>query len=367
MSLLTICQDVARNTPIEVPTAIYGSSNKTAKMLFSCTKDAGEYISRCNTEGWTAQQKEYEFTGLDVDLSRKTLVNTDVGFNDANAWTISAGDWSVADSVLSGNTQTSCSALQTPTIDASKTYTVKIRIDSISQGTLQVAVGTESESFTTAGTKLFSLDGSGTNTISLTGTSSCDATVSNFSVHEGDHTTPPSGRKMALPSDFKKLIDGTVWDRTNYWQTKGALNARQWQVRKSSILGSTVSTTKRFRLKYSNTKVIVFDPDPEDTDSFVLEYVSSNWCESSDGVDQSGWLADTDTPLIADEHTFYLETRWRALRRLGMDYQEERKEAIDEIDKMIAQDAGGQDLSIGGVRQVGLLSTQNVPDTGFGS
>jgi len=50
-----------------------------------------------------------------------------------------------------------------------------------------------------------------------------------------------------------------------------------------------------------------------------------------------------------------------------MAYDDEKKEARDELSKTKGQDAGGQDLVIGGFRPIGLISTQNIPDTGFGS
>lgn len=59
MTLLTICQNVAREVAVEVPTTIFGSNNQTASLLLGCAQTAGKMLhTRYN---WLSLVTEYTF------------------------------------------------------------------------------------------------------------------------------------------------------------------------------------------------------------------------------------------------------------------------------------------------------------------
>lgn len=239
MSLLSICQQVAREIPTEVPTIIVGSTNETSSLLLACAQAEGKSLQR--RHDWLAIVTEYTFS----------------------------------------------------TVNGTADY--------------------------------------------------------------------------SLPSDYSRLSDGTVWDRTNYWDMRGSLTSQQWQQYKSSVLGSTVTTRKRYRIRnVSGTVKFSIDPTPTSADSCVFEYISKNWCESSGGTDQSAWAADTDVAIL-DEYLIERGILWRMLKRLGMEYQSELDEYQQEVEKAIARDGGRQVLSLSSRQHLPLVGTHNVPDTGFGS
>jgi len=183
-----------------------------------------------------------------------------------------------------------------------------------------------------------------------------------------EHTfsTVASTVDYSLPSDFQRLLQDTLWDRTNYWELRGPMSPGDWQMYKSSVLGNSVSPRKRYRIRASSgSKVFSIDPTPSSADSMVFEYVSDQWCQSSGGTGQSTWAADTDTGLI-DEYLIELDTLWRVLKRLGMSYIEEKDEAEREIAKALAADGGSSRISLNGTTGVHLLDTSNVPDSGYG-
>lgn len=60
MSLLTICQSVANDTPVDKPSVIVGSTNETARLLLSCAQKAGESLYR--SYNWLALQTEHTFS-----------------------------------------------------------------------------------------------------------------------------------------------------------------------------------------------------------------------------------------------------------------------------------------------------------------
>lgn len=92
----------------------------------------------------------------------------------------------------------------------------------------------------------------------------------------------------ALPTDFRSLVDDTMWDRTRYWRMRGAMSPQQWQMYKSSSLGQA-TVERRWRIRIPTgaadgaAPVFSLDPNIGNTDfssRFVFEYVSKNWCAS---------------------------------------------------------------------------------------
>src|SRR5919108_5918930 len=67
-------------------------------------------------------------------------------------------------------------------------------------------------------------------------------------VTEYTFSTVDSTEDYDLPSDFSHLENQTLWDRTNFEEMRGPLSAQQWQEYKSSILASTVTTWKKYRI-----------------------------------------------------------------------------------------------------------------------
>jgi hypothetical protein len=92
-----------------------------------------------------------------------------------------------------------------------------------------------------------------------------------------------------LPADFRSLVGNTLWDRTRFWQMRGAMSPQQWQRYKSSTLGNaTIERRWRLRIPTGDPAgaIVKFDIDPvvsttDHTSTFVYEYVSKNWCRSA--------------------------------------------------------------------------------------
>lgn len=192
---------------------------------------------------------------------------------------------------------------------------------------------------------------------------------------EHTFTTTADTAEYDLPADFARLIDGTIWDRAQYMEMRGPLTPWEWQEVKSSVLGSSVAVTRRYRIRNvgassttPGTVKFTIDPTPSASgEALVFEYASKHWCKSAAGAGQTEWAADSDLGVL-DEYLVRLGVKWRLLRALGMAYGEERDEYDRECDQAIARDGGGRGtLSIaGGRRRFRPIGAGNVPDTGFG-
>lgn len=113
-----------------------------------------------------------------------------------------------------------------------------------------------------------------------------------------------------LPSDYRSLVADTLWDRSRYWQMRGALSPQDWQAYKSSVAGAA-SIERRWRIRIPSGGVAgeaaVFSIDPAigstDTSSqFVFEYVSKNWCRSATTYSLEGiTIGATGSAYVAND------------------------------------------------------------------
>lgn len=219
-----------------------------------------------------------------------------------------------------------------------------------------------------------------------------------------------------LPDDFSYRINSTDWDRTNQWPTIGLISAPEWQRWKSGI--TTTPSRKLARIKGPITNKYTLHPTPDSGDAgdtLVYEFQSRNWlrpatawaastayttadyrytsyghiykCASNgtssttepthtDGTAADGstsWtyvvyedvLADTDVSLLNETlMTKELLWRWRAANRL--DYTREYNEAMNAWRAEYAGLRGTPDVRLGGSGPGYLLSTDSVPESGFG-
>lgn len=314
MTLLSICQAVANYIPVTAPLQIIGNNDQTAQLLLQCAQAEGEALARRPQGGWVAMIKEYDFTTVAIGPLTGTLANSGAG--------------GVA--VITGLSSTTGLAAGTFYVmgEGLLDNTIIASVDSSSQVTLNQAASTT---------------GSG---ISF--------------------TFGQSG--YALPSDFERPIDNTMWDRSRFWSMRGPLSPQQWQLYKSSVIGQA-SIQRRFRFRrISGANRFSIDPVPTDNGSaLVYEYVSNAWCQSaaSPPVPQTTWQADTDTGIL-DEWLIQLGVRWRALRRLGMSYAEELDEYERQVDKAVAHDGGAAILDLTPSSSLSLIGPWNLPETNFG-
>ena len=117
------------------------------------------------------------------------------------------------------------------------------------------------------------------------------------------------------------------------------------------------------RIDTDPERLVVIDPTPTAVEARVFEYRSSHWCQSSGGTGQAAWAADTDTGIL-DEDLLELDLLWRYLRRRGISYVDERKDAEDAIEQALAQDGGMRTLK---PEEPAVIGAFNLPEAGFGS
>lgn len=219
----------------------------------------------------------------------------------------------------------------------------------------------------------------------------------------------------AFNADYEYQAFRTHWDRTNKWELIGPVSEQEWQWIKSGVITST--PRRRFRIKGVADNQIFIDPTPSsDGNTLVLEYQSMNWIrpktwaastafaagsycfyngnyysttlggvtgatapthtsgsQSDGGITwayYSGiydtFTADTDVPLLND-NCLVMDVKWRFRHEKQLEWQSFRKDAEDSWRKHSMDKKGSEVLTLTPSRTNFLITTRNVPDTGYGS
>lgn len=146
-----------------------------------------------------------------------------------------------------------------------------------------------------------------------------------------------------FPSDYAYYQPTTIWNTSQRWPVNGPLTAQEWETLKSGYIN--IFPYQRYRIMDGQ---IYFDPTPDSTyngQTVAVEYFSRNWCQSSTGVTQDKWLADTDTFLLPDD-VMVLGVKWRFLAAKRMDYSEEKATWQACVDRERARSFGGRTLAL---------------------
>lgn len=134
-----------------------------------------------------------------------------------------------------------------------------------------------------------------------------------------------------VPSDLDRFVNGTFWNRSQRRQFVGPLSPQEWQQIKAMTTGPI---PENFRFRGSN---ILIQPVPTAGETFAFEYVSTQWCESSGGTDQSEWAADTDVALLP-ERLFVLGVTWRFKQLKGLPFTEDLAMYDGQVNQAILRD-----------------------------
>ena len=247
-------------------------------------------------------------------------------------------------------------------------------------------------------------------------------------VREATITLVADQANYALPSDYLRQISGTHWNQDNSWQMGGPISPQEWNLRAYGITND--GPRDRFRVKGIADNQFYITPTPGSGDAGVTlsyEYLSSMWFRpptwvastaysSGDYVFYDGvyyyasasgtsgavspadditnenvlWLIGTNSKATYDADTtsyfllpyaafttdndvFFLDEDfislgvvWRWLRSKGHPYKDIQADYEMQLKRRATNYSGSRPLSLVRRRSSPLLSSENVPDTGYG-
>jgi hypothetical protein len=167
----------------------------------------------------------------------------------------------------------------------------------------------------------------------------------------------------SLPADLHRLLNSTEWNRTTEQRLLGPLAAQGWQLLQST---SAVAGITYWYRKVGD-KLHVY-PTPTAAETLAFEYQSTYWVmpsgQTTPTADAPTTHTDTlwfDGPLMVAG----LKVAWRKHKRLDVATEQE------EFDELWAAATGGDtpapDIHLGVQGGVAMITTANLPETGYGS
>lgn len=144
----------------------------------------------------------------------------------------------------------------------------------------------------------------------------------------------------AIPTDFDRFVDNSMFNRSTARQIYGPLTEVDWQQYKAYPIYTTMNPA--FMMRGND---LYFQPNPDAGNTCAYSYVSTYWCESSSGTDQTAMAADTDVALIP-EALISLDIAWRFKKAKGFDYSEEYRTFQEQMRQTTARDGGAPRLNL---------------------
>ncbi len=307
MSLLSICQNVARRTNFEVSGSIVGNTDQLAQQLLALANASGKFHAQKYDWQGLFREAVYDLTQLSVTSITRT----------GNVATVTTAS---AHGLITGNV-------------------------------VQISGANQSEY---------------NNTFSIIVTG-----ASTFTVPIADTvTTPATGtityipNSYAQPANVKKYLLLTAWDATNHWPLDGPVSPDLWQNYINGIL--TASIRRLWRLRNNRFEIFPISFTGQSVSPFTqrlaLEYSSKNWVLSNSGTEQDSYQSDTDVSVI-DEFLIELDVTWRLLSAKTLAYGEQKAEYESYLRSIQGSDQSAGVLDAGD--QYHILAV-NRPATGYG-
>lgn len=161
-------------------------------------------------------------------------------------------------------------------------------------------------------------------------------------VKEATFATVASTVAYDLPTDFDRLIEGSIYNRTQTRPMVGPITAQRWQQLQA------VGVTATWGAIYIRGGSIRITPTPTAAETIAYEYVSRWWCGTSLDTNptQAAWAVDTDQAFL-DEELMTLGVTWRFLRARGLDYSESFRTYEEAVATRMGHDGGQRILDLG--------------------
>lgn len=150
------------------------------------------------------------------------------------------------------------------------------------------------------------------------------------------------------PDDYNRLTyNPEIWNRSLNLRYRGPTKASRWQQLQAGVGSGQAGW---WRIVGGQLNIY---PAPTAGQTLAFEYVTQNWCESSNGTAQALFAADTDVSLLPED-VMILGVRWRFKSNRGFAYAEdmatyerakEKAAARDRGTGRISPSEGGEDLN----------------------
>jgi hypothetical protein len=179
-------------------------------------------------------------------------------------------------------------------------------------------------------------------------------------IKEEEHTTlaaESQGAMTTIATDFMRISNDTMWNRTTDRKYYGPLNNSQWQRLKASV---SSGITNYFRIRGG---VLLVNPAPPSGEKIFFEYIGKNWViTSGSSANAVAYAADANTTVL-DEDLITLGVIWRFLKQKGLPYDNQFQEYRLKLSEKQSKDGAKQIIRMAGPNR--LYLPVNEPEGNF--
>lgn len=163
-----------------------------------------------------------------------------------------------------------------------------------------------------------------------------------------------------MPSDYRKPINRTQWDKTRHWEMLGPASPQMWEWLKSGY----IATGPRIHYRILGNKFQIW-PMISASEYLGFEYTSTSWVYSSTNTAQSSFVADDDTSIFADD-LLVSGLKLKYFDAKGFDTTSYAQDYGMALSSVLATEKGARTLFISGRPSNILINQTNLPDSGYG-
>lgn len=171
----------------------------------------------------------------------------------------------------------------------------------------------------------------------------------------------------ALPSDFDRYVQESMWDETNDNPVRGPMSVQQFEALESGTPNTGfIYYWWRIKRHTSDPTLLMAEFFPKPTGPYTVNYsyISKNYVSSSSTL-YPKIQSDADT-FIIDDQLVKLNATWRLLRKVGMNYVDEKMDYQFALQEREARDGGSKVLNLEGEQPKSMIGAAGIPQTGFG-
>lgn len=154
-------------------------------------------------------------------------------------------------------------------------------------------------------------------------------------------TTATETQTGAIPSDFSRLIDGSMFNRSLRKMVNGPLTPSEWQFAK---MWGTGPIYPMFRIRGG---ALLLMPTPTAGQTIAFEYISKNTVSTAGGSLKETFTHDDDFSLLP-ETLIQLGIIWRWLERQGLSFDTQFQIYEDAVGRFEQDDGGRRVINMAG-------------------
>ena len=144
----------------------------------------------------------------------------------------------------------------------------------------------------------------------------------------------------ALPTDMLRMVQESMFNRTQRTRVTGPLTSEEWQQRQASLVTNVYD---EFIMRGTS---LLITPTPPAGEEIAYEYITK-YIAADGTTERLSFADDGDEPYFDDELVI-LGTVWRYRKAEGTDYAEEMREFELRLADLIKMDGGRRIVNMGG-------------------